>query len=201
MKNLLRMLAALLAALTLCCACALADITVYAADWPVEADGWYDTLEEVAVYLDAYDELPDNFLTKKEAQRRGWSSSRGNLWDVAYGCSIGGDRFGNYEGILPEAKGRTWTECDIGFDGGYRGAARIVFSNDALMYYTDDHYASFERIVVVPGEARESVMRVSARVEYGECYTGAQEVAAYLHAYGELPINYIVKDDAYDLGY
>ena len=67
---------------------------------------------------------------------------------MAEGCSIGGDRFGNYEGSLPSAKGRTWTECDIGYDGGYRGGERIVFSNDGLIYYTDDHYATFDEIEV-----------------------------------------------------
>ena len=60
------------------------------------------------------------------------------------GC-IGGSRFGNYEGLLPEADGRTWTECDIhtlGADS--RGAERSVFSNDGLIYYTGDHYKTFE---------------------------------------------------------
>ena len=105
---------------------------------------WYDTPYEVAEYLHLYGELPPNYLTKNEAQDRGWDSSRGNLWDVAPGMSIGGDRFGNYEGLLPEKKGRRYTECDVNYDGGYRGGERIVFSNDGLIYYTDDHYESFE---------------------------------------------------------
>ena len=122
-----------------------------AADYDVEEDGWYDAMEEVAIYLTFFEELPDNYLTKKEAENLGWNSKKGNLWDVAYGCSIGGNRFGNYEGLLPEAKGRNWTECDINFDGGYRGGERIVFSNDGLIYYTGDHYASFDEIEVVCG--------------------------------------------------
>lgn len=151
MRHVKRLLAALLAVLTLLCAVpALAEtITVNALDYPVSEDGWYDTMEEVAVYLCEYGELPDNYMTKKEAQALGWSARRGNLWDVADGCSIGGDRFGNYEGLLPEAKGRRWTECDIDFDGGFRGGKRIVFSNDGLIYYTGDHYASFDEVEVV----------------------------------------------------
>lgn len=153
-------LALLLAALLMLAApAALAQIEVYAQEHPVERDGWYDSMEEVAVYLAIYEELPGNYLTKSEAQALGWSSSRGNLWVVANGKSIGGDRFGNYEGLLPKASGRTWTECDIGFDGGYRGAERIIFSNDGLIYYTQDHYASFEEVVVIadgaPGEEEE----------------------------------------------
>lgn len=213
MRKGIRLIAALLLLLSLLCASALADITVYAWEHPVDKEGWYDTLEEVAVYLALYDELPDNYMTKKEAQKLGWVSSKGNLWDVAYGCSIGGDRFGNYEGILPEKKGRTWTECDIGFEGDYRGAERIVFSSDNLMYYTGDHYESFEKINVVTekktekknekssAKKKDRVLSVQAKVRYGESYIGHAEVAAYIHAYGELPVNYIVKDDAYDLGF
>jgi len=104
---------------------------------------WYDTPYEVAEYLHLYGELPPNYLSKNEAKELGWDNSRGNLWDVAPGMSIGGDYFGNYEGSLPEKKGRRYTECDVNYDGGYRGAERIVFSNDGLIYYTDDHYESF----------------------------------------------------------
>ena len=151
MKRIGAVLVSLLLLLALAPAALGAAITVDAADYPVEEDGWYDAMEEVAVYLTTFDRLPDNYMTKKEAQALGWESRKGNLWDVAYGCSIGGDRFGNYEGLLPEAKGRKWTECDIDFDGSYRGAERIVFSNDGLIYYTGDHYESFDEIEVVCG--------------------------------------------------
>ena len=84
------------------------------------------------------------FFDKKEAKALGWDNKAGNLGEVAPGMSIGGDYFGNYEGILPEEDGRDYYECDIDSDGGYRGAKRIVFSNDGLIYYTEDHYESFE---------------------------------------------------------
>ena len=130
-------------------------ITVDAARYDVEEDGWYDSMEEVAIYLTFFEELPDNYLTKKEAQALGWENKKGNLWKVAKGCSIGGDRFGNYEGLLPDKKGRKWTECDIDFEGGYRGGERIVFSNDGLIYYTDDHYESFDKIEVIWSDGEE----------------------------------------------
>lgn len=151
MRNLKRLSALALSLLLLALAgTALAGtITVDASAYPVQEDGWYGEMEEVAVYLACYGTLPDNFLTKREAQALGWQSSRGNLWDVAPGRAIGGDRFGNYEGLLPDAKGRVWTECDVGYDGGYRGGERVVFSSDGLIYYTGDHYASFDRIEVV----------------------------------------------------
>lgn len=103
-------------------------------------DGSYTDKEDVALYLWVYGHLPDNFMTKKEAEKLGWSG--GSLEPYAPGCCIGGDRFGNYEGLLPE--GPTYTECDIGTMGAKsRGAKRIVFSSDGYIYYTDDHYESF----------------------------------------------------------
>ena len=108
---------------------------------PDEA-GSYTTKEDVALYIHTYGKLPDNFITKNEARDLGWEG--GGLEDYAPGKCIGGDRFGNYEGLLPDAPGRTWTECDIDTLGkNSRGARRIVFSNDGLIYYTDDHYESF----------------------------------------------------------
>ncbi len=106
-------------------------------------NGTYTTKEDVALYIHTYNRLPDNFITKKEAQNLGWPG--GSLEPYAPGMCIGGSRFGNYEGLLPEAEGRTYTECDVDTLGAKsRGAKRIVFSNDGLIYYTEDHYESFE---------------------------------------------------------
>lgn len=118
------------------------------ADMPDETaqndeDGAYTTKDDVALYIHTYGHLPDNFITKKDAQALGWPG--GSLEPYAPGKCIGGSRFGNYEGLLPEADGRTYTECDIDTLGAdSRGAKRIVFSNDGLIYYTEDHYKSFE---------------------------------------------------------
>ena len=110
---------------------------------PLDEDGSYTTKEDVALYIHTYGHLPPNFMTKKEAEAAGWSG--GALDRVVPGMCIGGDRFGNYEGLLPKAKGRQWTECDINTLGAKsRGPERIVFSNDGLIYYTPDHYESFE---------------------------------------------------------
>lgn len=109
----------------------------------IDKDGIYTSAEEVALYIYTYGELPGNFMTKKEAKKLGWTG--GGLEDYAPGMCIGGDFFGNYEGLLPKAKGREYQECDIDTLGkNSRGAKRIVFSNDGLIYYTDDHYESFE---------------------------------------------------------
>ncbi len=108
--------------------------------------GSYTSRDDVAAYIHTYGRLPDNFITKKEAEQLGWNSKEGNLWEVAPGMSIGGSHFGNYEKLLPEKKGRKYYECDIDFDGGYRGAKRIIYSNDGLIFYTDDHYESFEQL-------------------------------------------------------
>lgn len=112
----------------------------------VDENGWYSSKEEVALYLQTYGELPDNYITKKEAFELGWDSKAGNLWEVADGMSIGGDKFGNREGLLPKESGRQYYECDIDYEGGFRNSKRIVYSNDGLIYYTEDHYESFEVI-------------------------------------------------------
>ena len=112
----------------------------------VDENGRYTSPEDVALYIHLYGKLPSNFITKNKAKDLGWDSSKGNLWDVTDQMSIGGDRFGNYEGLLPQAEGRTWKECDVNYEGGYRGAERILYSNDGLIYYTNDHYKTFTQL-------------------------------------------------------
>jgi ribonuclease T1 len=109
----------------------------------IDINGSFTSAEDVALYLHTYQELPQNYITKGEASNLGWNSELRNLWDVTDHMSIGGDIFYNREGYLPSADGRTYYECDINYNGGSRGAKRIVFSNDGLIYYTEDHYESF----------------------------------------------------------
>ena len=103
----------------------------------------YSSKEDVALYIHTYGKLPSNYISKSQAKDLGWDSKKGNLWGVAKGKSIGGDRFSNRERTLPYKQGRQYYECDIDYDGGHRGAKRIVYSNDGLIYYTEDHYATF----------------------------------------------------------
>ncbi len=110
----------------------------------VSEDGEYTAPEDVAAYIHEFGHLPSNFITKSEARDLGWDNSRGNLWDVAPGKSIGGDRFGNYEGLLPDDT--KYKECDVNYTGGYRGAERLIFGENGCVYYTNDHYSSFTRL-------------------------------------------------------
>ena len=113
-----------------------------AASFAIDEDGTYNSKDDVALYLYTYDHLPDNFITKKEARALGWTG--GSLEEYAPGKSIGGDYFGNYEGQLPKKKGREYHECDIDTLGRRnRGARRIIYSTDGLIYYTGDHYETF----------------------------------------------------------
>lgn len=105
--------------------------------------GTYTSKEDVALYLHTYGHLPENFMTKKQAQKLGWQGR--SLEDYAPGMCIGGDYFGNYEGLLP--KDKKYRECDIDTLGRKkRGAKRIIYSDDGDIYYTDDHYETFERL-------------------------------------------------------
>ena len=99
------------------------------------------------LYIEEYGHLPDNFITKNEARDMGWSG--GSVERYFKGGAIGGDRFGNYEGLLPKAKGRSYTECDLNTKGkSKRGAERLVFSNDGLYFYTNDHYETFDEVTI-----------------------------------------------------
>lgn len=115
-----------------------------------DPDGYYYDLEGVVLYLDTYDQLPPNYITKAEARDLGWEG--GSVERYLEGAAIGGDRFGNREGLLPAQSGRSYTECDLNTDGaGSRGAERLIFSNDGLYFYTEDHYESFTEVWVEDG--------------------------------------------------
>ena len=91
--------------------------------------------------------LPDCYLTKRVAEERGWRPGD-DVWRVAPGTAIGGDRFGNRENLLP-AGGR-YREADLDYAGGQRGARRLVFAESPLgvraVWVTIDHYNSFHPV-------------------------------------------------------
>ena len=161
MKGKLRAFAlVLLAALLLLTGCSLPAVTEDIAELPLadavpetektvpeeEPAGPIIEPQAIADYLFTYGRLPDNFITKKEAQELGWDSTRNYVSDVAPGKSIGGDRFGNYEGVLPKVKGRTYYEADCYYTKGKRTAERIVYSSDGHVWYTEDHYVTFTEL-------------------------------------------------------
>ncbi len=107
----------------------------------VAIDDFVDTVRS----LRATKRLPERYVTKREAERLGWQPGS-DLCRVARGRTIGGDRFGNYERRLPTAQGRVWREADLDFNCGRRGAKRLLFSSDGLIYVTVDHYDSFREV-------------------------------------------------------
>ena len=109
----------------------------------IDEKGSYDSKDEVALYLVTYHHLPGNYITKGEARKLGWEG--GSLEEAAPGKCIGGDTFGNREGLLP--KNKKYHECDIETLGEERrGKKRLIYSEDFEIYYTDDHYASFTQL-------------------------------------------------------
>lgn len=106
----------------------------------LDEDQVYYEVEEVAAYIHQFHHLPKNYIKKQVAEERNWSTA--DNYHV-----IGGDRFSNREGQLPKKKGRQYFEADI--QAGYshhRGSQRLVYSNDGLIFYTSDHYDSFEQL-------------------------------------------------------
>lgn len=105
----------------------------------LDEDGTYNSAEDVSLYLYTYGHLPENYITKNEARDLGWSG--GSVEKYAPGYAIGGDKFGNREGVLPDG---TYHECDIDTIGqNSRGAKRLVYADDGRIYYTEDHYETF----------------------------------------------------------
>ena len=143
-KKILALLLTLVLSLGMFTACAPTDSASSGDSQPAIAeDGSYTSKDEVALYIHTYGHLPENYITKDEAYDLGWKSE-GTLDEVAPGMSIGGDYYGNYEGVLPDEPGREYHECDIDYESGNRNGKRIVYSNDGNIYYTEDHYNSFE---------------------------------------------------------
>lgn len=183
----------------------------------VVENGQYSSKDEVALYINQFGKLPSNFMTKKEAEKQGWKS--GALDTVIAGYSIGGDKYGNNEGLLPTKEGRQYYVCDIDTVGQQeRGTKRIVFSNDGLIYYTDDFYASFELLYgdelplttpvkptqpdnpTPPTPPTPPATGEIVVVEDGQ-YTSKDEVALYIHLFGKLPSNFMTKKEAKKYGW
>ena len=105
-----------------------------------------DGANGVDLFVATYGKLPDNYLGKKNTQKMGWDPKQGNLAEVLPRMLIGGDRYKNRDGRLPDAPGRVWYEADFDYTGGYRNDCRLLYSNDGLIFVTYDHYATFYEI-------------------------------------------------------
>lgn len=125
------------------------NVTAPETSGTLDEEGIYNSKEDVALYIHTYGHLPQNYITKKEARKLGWKS--GGLDSYAYGKCLGGDRFKNREGALPEKKGRTYYECDLDtLHKKERGKKRLIYSDDGLIYFTDTHYSEFELLYGEP---------------------------------------------------
>ena len=107
--------------------------------------GIKDMTEEnmIISYVKRRKTLPDYYLTKSEARKKGWVPSKGNLCDILPGNAIGGDKFSNREKHLPS--GNQYFEADVNYNCGNRNANRIVFTKNGEVWLTKDHYKSFKK--------------------------------------------------------
>lgn len=100
----------------------------------------------VVSFMEKYQKLPAFYMTKKQAREAGWDAKKGNLCEVLPGRAIGGDRFSNREKGLPIADGRQWFEADINYRCGHRGADRLLYSSDGMIFVSTDHYKTFQQV-------------------------------------------------------
>lgn len=107
----------------------------------------------IANYLKQHHRLPHFYITKKQARELGWDARKGNLCQILPGKAIGGDLFSNRERQLPEARGRIWHEADVNYKCGHRGSERLLYSNDGLIYLTQNHYKNFVLLESIDNES------------------------------------------------
>ena len=168
-------------------------------------NGIYDQLDKVVSYLQSFGHLPNNYISKEEARKQGWSS--GSIEKILSGKTLGGDVFQNREGLLPAKQGRVYYECDIDTLGkDSRGSKRLVYSNDGQYYYTEDSFKSFtlyagDEPVVDPGGNTDPQPDGEITVEEDSYDYDKEHVALYIHTFGRLPDNYMTKSEARKLGW
>ena len=92
------------------------------------------------VWLTLFGELPDYYITKKEAHDNyGWNERRNTLAGKIPEKMIGNEIYYNDKHILPEKEGRIWYECDVDYTSGRRNNKRLYYSNDGLMFFSPTH--------------------------------------------------------------
>lgn len=112
----------------------------------LDEDGVYTAKDEVAFYIDTYQKLPSNYITEQEAVEMGWDPVNGDLSKIAPGMSIGGDPYENENKMLPEKEGRHFYICDVEYEQGARNDQRIIYSDDGLVFYTEDYCKTFVQL-------------------------------------------------------
>ena len=117
----------------------------------VEESGLYTTKDSVAAYLCKFDKLPGNYVGKNEGislyeTKTGNTFSKWNFnpW-TTLGVMIGGDVFENREGLLPSG---SYHEADVDYSAKNRGTKRLIYQSDCVIYYTADHYETFDKLEV-----------------------------------------------------
>ena len=123
-------------------------------EYAVKEGAYYYDLQNVVLYLDCYHRLPDNYITKNEARDLGWEG--GSVEDYCEGAAIGGDRFGNREGVLPQNGKTVYFECDIDTHGWKnRGSRRLIYTKDGEYFYSPDHYETYRKVTIRPDRTVE----------------------------------------------
>ena len=124
----------------------------------VEESGQYTTKDSVAAYLCKFDKLPANYVGKNEGKKL-YESETGNTFEkwnfnpwTTISVMIGGDNFDNfasnpdnYHKTLPEG---SYHEADVDYSGKNRGTKRLVYQSDCIIFYTANHYESFDKLEI-----------------------------------------------------
>ena len=117
----------------------------------VEESGLYTTKDSVAAYLCKFDKLPNNYVGKDEGislyeSKTGNTFSKWNFnpW-TTLDVMIGGDVYENHDGQLPSG---SYHEADVDYSAKNRGTKRLIYQSDCVIYYTADHYETFDKLEI-----------------------------------------------------
>ena len=124
----------------------------------VEESGLYTTRDSVAAYLCKFDKLPSNYVGKNEGQSL-YESKTGNAFEkwnfnpwTTIGVMIGGDTFNNHadnpDNYCPTLPEGDYHEADVDYSAKNRGTKRLIYQSDCVIYYTADHYETFNKLEV-----------------------------------------------------
>ena len=133
----------------------------------------YHTKKEVALYLYTYKKLPDNYITKSQAEDSGKQP-----YDGKY---IGGDRFYYSGEIKKHTENENLRECDIDYPSNddLRGVKRLVYASDCSeIFYTSNHYKSFDKIT-------KSEINLASNVGWSFFFVGGVSGAVFLIWYSK----------------
>lgn len=154
---------------------------------PIDHDEAFIDAEDVALYVDTYEELPQNYISRETAKGEGWTQEDDLHEYFDDDAIIGGDEWDEadaYDDIPHED--RTFYQAWVNYEGGIIDSpeAFLLYSDDGLIYSTDDNFETF---------TQHFGNEDHPPLDPDERYTDLEDVMLYIRTFGKLPVNYVIR--------